>query len=70
LESIAKKFGDESIQKHYTSALNKVKAMLKGAEKDKADFIQSQIKTTYVYHEFSKYDTSKYSAINPSPNTA
>jgi predicted DNA-binding transcriptional regulator YafY len=48
LESIAKKFGDESIQKHYTSALNKVKAMLKGAEKDKADFIQSQIKTTYA----------------------
>jgi predicted DNA-binding transcriptional regulator YafY len=48
LESIAKKFGDESIQKHYTSALNKVKVMLKGAEKEKTDFIQSQIKSTHV----------------------
>jgi predicted DNA-binding transcriptional regulator YafY len=48
LESIAKKFGDESIQKHYTSALNKVKVMLKGAEKEKADFIQSQIKSTHA----------------------
>jgi predicted DNA-binding transcriptional regulator YafY len=44
LESIAKKFGDASIQKHYTSALNKVKTMLKGAEKEKADFIESRIR--------------------------
>ncbi len=43
LETVAKKFGDESIQKHYNSALNKIKSMLKTAEKEKVDFIESFI---------------------------
>ena len=39
LESVAKRFGDESIQKHYSSALHKIKATLKGQQKEKVDFI-------------------------------
>jgi predicted DNA-binding transcriptional regulator YafY len=43
LETVAKKFGDKSIQQHYNSALNKIKSMLKTAEKEKADFVESFI---------------------------
>ena len=43
--AIAHRFADQSIQKHYESALGKVKAVLKGAQKEKLEQLSSQIKT-------------------------
>ncbi|MFT3701590.1 MAG: YafY family protein [Agriterribacter sp.] len=45
MESIASRFADHSIQKHYETALNKVKSVLRGSQKDKLEQLQSQIKT-------------------------
>ena len=56
LESIASRFTDHSIQKHYETALHKVKAVLRGTQKDKLEQLQSQIKTVscnYAQNNFS-----------------
>ncbi|HRO48472.1 YafY family protein [Agriterribacter sp.] len=45
MESIATHFSDQSIQKHYETALNKVRSVLRGSQKEKLEQLQSQIKT-------------------------
>ncbi len=42
METIVKRFGDKSIQEHYESALNKVKATLKTAQKEKVEDLSSK----------------------------
>ncbi len=43
-ESLVYGFADKSIQKHYSNALNKVKAVLRSSQKEKLDFLDSSIK--------------------------
>ena len=43
MEAIATRFADKSIQQHYTTALSKVKAVLKGSQKDKLEQLGTQI---------------------------
>lgn len=43
-ESIVSAFTDKSIQQHYSTALNKVKAVMKPADKDKLELLNSKIK--------------------------
>ena len=43
--AIAHRFADNSIQKHYETALDKVKAVLRGSQKEKAEQLSAQIKT-------------------------
>jgi predicted DNA-binding transcriptional regulator YafY len=42
-EKLVEKFGDNSTKNTYHSALNKIKAVLKNAEKDNLDLISDQI---------------------------
>lgn len=42
--AVTQRFSDSSIKKHYGTALNKVTAVLKGSQKDKAEQLQEQIK--------------------------
>ena len=44
MESIVSAFADQSILTHYSSALNKIKSVLRGPEKDKLDLLQDKIK--------------------------
>jgi predicted DNA-binding transcriptional regulator YafY len=44
METIVSAFADNSIQTHYTSALNKVKSVLRGAEKERLEQLTSRIK--------------------------
>lgn len=44
MESLASRFGDKSIKKHYETALNKVKTVLRGSQKDKIEQLEPQIK--------------------------
>lgn len=44
MESIAGRFGDDSIKKHYQTALHKVKAVLRGTQKDKIEQLELQIR--------------------------
>lgn len=43
-ESLVYGFADKSIQKHYSSALNKVKAVLRSTQKEKLDFLDNSIR--------------------------
>ncbi len=43
-ESLVYGFADRSIQKHYSNALNKVKAVLRSQQKDKLDLLTDSIK--------------------------
>ncbi len=45
MESITARFSDQSIQKHYETALNKIRSVLRGSQKEKLEQLQSQIKT-------------------------
>ncbi|HEX5025974.1 MAG TPA: HTH domain-containing protein, partial [Agriterribacter sp.] len=45
IESMVNRFSDLSIQKHYETALTKVKSVLRGNQKDQVEQLQSQIKT-------------------------
>lgn len=47
MEAITTRFADKSIQQHYTTALNKVKAVLRGTQKEKLEQLGSQI-TSYA----------------------
>jgi len=44
MERLVEGFADRSISTHYTSALNKVKAVLKHSQKEKLEFLDSNIK--------------------------
>ncbi|MEA5140859.1 helix-turn-helix transcriptional regulator [Arcicella rigui] len=44
MESIVYRFSDKSIQKHYSNALNKVKAVLPNAQKEKINSLAESIK--------------------------
>lgn len=44
IESLVYAFSDTSVKKHYSSALNKIKAVLKSAHKEKLEALDSQIK--------------------------
>lgn len=44
MESIVYGFADKSIQKHYTNALTKVKAVLRGRQKEKLESLSSNIR--------------------------
>lgn len=43
-ESLVYGFADKSIQKHYSTALNKIKAVLRSAQKEKLDVLNDSIK--------------------------
>lgn len=61
METIADKFGDQSIKQHYDSALNKIKAILKGTQKDAVEHLHAQIK---IYkHPLEKNDLKYLSEI-------
>jgi predicted DNA-binding transcriptional regulator YafY len=47
MEAITTRFADKSIQQHYATALNKVKAVLRGSQKDKLEQLGEQI-TSYT----------------------
>lgn len=56
MESIATRFADQSIQQHYESALNKVKSVLRGSQKEKVEQLSSQIKMigcNYTNNDFA-----------------
>ena len=56
MESIATRFGDRSIQKYYGTALHKVKAVLRGSQKDKLEQLQGQIRLVscdYIQNDFA-----------------
>src|SRR5690606_1845885 len=44
ISSLSEKFADKTTKKHIENALNKIKAVLRTADKGKADNLQSQIK--------------------------
>ncbi|MGZ5285932.1 MAG: helix-turn-helix transcriptional regulator [Chitinophagaceae bacterium] len=44
MESLVAGFADRSIGKHYTSALNKIKSVMRSAEKEKLESLDSQIR--------------------------
>lgn len=65
MESITSRFGDNSIKKHYETALNKVKAVLRGTQKDKIEQLEPQIKAVtcdYTQNNFA-YLTQLQEAI-------
>lgn len=43
MERMVQGFADKSIQTHYNSALNKVQAVMRGADKDKLEFLNKNI---------------------------
>lgn len=55
MERLVAGFTDQSIQTHYTSALNKVKAVLRNGQKEKLEFLNHNIKLqlpAYIKNEF------------------
>src|SRR5215203_922835 len=44
MEAIVSGFADKSIQKHYSSALNKIKSVLRGSEKEKIELLNKNIR--------------------------
>lgn len=47
MEHLVNVFGDKSIQKHYSSALSKINAVLRGPQKETLESLNSQIKTQF-----------------------
>lgn len=45
MEAVVYGFSDKSIQKHYSNALNKVKAVLKSSQKEKMDLLTNNIRS-------------------------
>jgi predicted DNA-binding transcriptional regulator YafY len=45
MEAVVYGFSDKSIQKHYSNALNKVKAVLKSSQKEKIDLLTKNIRS-------------------------
>lgn len=55
METIVYGFSDKSIQTNYSSALNKVKNVLRSSQKEKLDFLDDSMKLrmpTFVNHDF------------------
>lgn len=50
MEHIVQRFSDDSIRKHYESALNKVKSVLRGTQRDTLEQLSSQIKMVACRH--------------------
>jgi predicted DNA-binding transcriptional regulator YafY len=44
MEAVVSGFADKSIQKHYSSALNKVKSVLRGSEKERIELLNKNIR--------------------------
>jgi predicted DNA-binding transcriptional regulator YafY len=61
MERMVSGFADMSIQKHYSSALNKIKAVLRGKEKDKLEFLDNNIK--FQVHEKIRPDFEYLSVL-------
>lgn len=57
MESLAGKFGDRSIRQHYESAMHKIKAVLKGSQKERLERLESQIR---IYHPPQAGDDFRY----------
>ncbi len=56
MESLAKGFADKSIQKHYSSALSKVKAGLRTTQKDNAESMSDNIKLQLPARLYQDYE--------------
>ena len=61
MERMVSGFADISIQKHYSSALCKIKAVLRGKEKDKLEFLDNNIK--FQVHEKIRPDFEYLSVL-------
>jgi predicted DNA-binding transcriptional regulator YafY len=57
METIAYKFGDGSIKRNYETALNKIRSVLKGSQKEQVDHLHSQIK---IYNYEGKENNWQY----------
>src|SRR5688572_2044083 len=44
MENLVNAFADQSIQKHYSNALNKIKTVLKSQQKERLEFLTGNIK--------------------------
>ncbi|OJW68894.1 MAG: DNA-binding transcriptional regulator [Candidatus Amoebophilus sp. 36-38] len=49
ITTLSEKFADKSIKQHIDNALDKIKAILRSTDKEKADLLQTQIRI-YKYH--------------------
>ncbi|HEX8314592.1 MAG TPA: YafY family protein [Flavisolibacter sp.] len=56
METMVKGFADKSIHTHYSSALQKVKAVLRSSQKEKVEFLQSNIKLQMPACMINDYD--------------
>ncbi|MCU0325377.1 MAG: YafY family transcriptional regulator [Spirosomaceae bacterium] len=56
IESIVHRFTDKSIQKHFTTALNKVKAVLKSTQKEKIEQIQAALVPDSGYYPSPNFE--------------
>ncbi len=61
MERLASGFADRSIHKHYTTALNKVKAVLKNSQKEKLEVLNDNIK--FQLHDSFKNEFEHLSAL-------
>jgi predicted DNA-binding transcriptional regulator YafY len=55
METIVYEFADRSIQKHYSSALSKIKAVLHGYEKEKLETLNEKLRVqtpSFINHDF------------------
>ena len=53
ITTLSEKFADKSIKQHIDNALDKIKAILRSTDKEKADLLQTQIRI-YKYHNETK----------------
>lgn len=56
METLAEKFGDISIKKHYGSALFKIKSVMKSGQKETTEHLHSQIKIYIPPDETRQFD--------------
>jgi Predicted transcriptional regulator len=61
MESMVALMADRSIQKHYTTALDKIKAVLKDSQKEKLEHLQNNIRLQFP--DFIKHDYEYLSTI-------
>jgi predicted DNA-binding transcriptional regulator YafY len=61
MESVVSAFADKSIEKHYTTALNKVKAVLRTTQKEQLETLNKHI--SFHVPECFKYDQEYLSAL-------
>lgn len=56
METMVRGFADKSIHRHYSSALQKVKAVLRSSQKEKVEFLQSNMKLQMPDGMINDYD--------------